>query len=164
MDGGRGNESKALMTKVLVREVAGMITMVMSHCEDARGADRHIIYKAGGYQVRMRLAEGSRRDKGNDMDPFRVLMGAFLCFENLDKMEALLCLAYRYGRLARVSRITSTGKKCGAKDSGQLCSRVCGRQTVRRSEDFIQIGCNTAPVSDIWSGSLADAEPSNKLG
>jgi hypothetical protein len=39
MDGGRGNESKALMTKVLVREVAGIITMVISCYEGTRGAD-----------------------------------------------------------------------------------------------------------------------------
>jgi hypothetical protein len=29
MDGGLGNESKVLMTKVLVRELAGIITVVM---------------------------------------------------------------------------------------------------------------------------------------
>jgi hypothetical protein len=84
------------MTKLLVREVAGIITMVMSHYVDTRGFDRHIIYKAGG-QVRMSFAEDFRYNKGNDVDRFRVLMKAFLRFENLDKMEALLCLAYRYG-------------------------------------------------------------------
>jgi hypothetical protein len=81
----------------------------------------------------MSFTEDFRYNKGNDMDRFRVLMKAFLRFENLDRMEALLCLAYRYGCLARVSRITSTGKKkkCGAKDSGQPPSREFGRQTLR---------------------------------
>ena len=45
MDGGLGNESNDLMTKSLVREVPGIITVVMDCYGGYQNADRHYFIK-----------------------------------------------------------------------------------------------------------------------
>ena len=48
MDGGRGKESRALVTKVLVRDVAGIITMVIDCYGGCQKRWPVQLYKAGG--------------------------------------------------------------------------------------------------------------------